>query len=298
MNAEQLASALGARRSGRQFKCRCVAHEDRNPSMIIFDGRNAVQVRCLAGCEPADIIAVLKSRGLWHGDEQQEPHSQKITSANVSHVSHETQKRAREQEQRMRVLARCIFDDARPIEGTLAQRYFESRDDLYSVARMIDDIRYHHSCPRGNLVQPAVVIAMRSVTTNAVVAIQRIFLTRQGRKDGKGMMLGSAGGAAMKLQHLQDGTLHICEGLETGLSLLAMDYGPVWAVGSTANMQSFPALASVNKLTIWADHDDAGLKAAETCKQRWKATRKEVKVLKPMVSRRDANDVWSYRNAR
>jgi putative DNA primase/helicase len=292
MRAEELALKLKAVRSGRQWKCCCVAHEDSSPSMIIFDGREHVQVRCLAGCEPEDIIAVLRSRGLWDEATSME------STTDQERRSSRKQDEAKKKEHRMRVLARGIFDEAKPIPGSLAQIYFESRDDLYSVARMIDDIRYHHSCPRGNLVQPAVVIAMRSVTTNAVVAIQRIFLTRQGRKDGKGMMLGSAGGAAMKLQHLQDGTLHICEGLETGLSLLAMDYGPVWAVGSTANMQSFPALASVNKLTIWADHDDAGLKAAETCKQRWKATRKEVKVLKPMVSRRDANDVWSYRNAR
>ena len=54
-------------RSGRQWKCRCVAHEDRSPSMIIFDGRESVQVRCMAGCEPEDIIAVLRSRGIWDG---------------------------------------------------------------------------------------------------------------------------------------------------------------------------------------------------------------------------------------
>src|ERR1700745_3347578 len=65
MNAEQLAQALGAVRSGRQWKCRCVAHEDRSPSMIIFDGRDSVQVRCMAGCEPPDIFFVLRSRVLW-----------------------------------------------------------------------------------------------------------------------------------------------------------------------------------------------------------------------------------------
>ena len=32
--------------------------------MIIFDGREKVQVRCYAGCEPAYIIAVLRARGL------------------------------------------------------------------------------------------------------------------------------------------------------------------------------------------------------------------------------------------
>ena len=37
----------------------------------------------------------------------------------------------------MRMLARCIYDDAQPIKGTLAQTYFESRD-LWSVAREVE----------------------------------------------------------------------------------------------------------------------------------------------------------------
>src|SRR6516165_2340862 len=117
MNAEDLAYALGAKRSGRQWKCRCVAHEDSNPSMIIFDGREAVQVRCMAGCEPQDIIAVLRSRGLWEGSEQQE------TPEPVKR-----ERSLKEQKQhRLRVLARGIFDEARLIKGSLAETYFESR---------------------------------------------------------------------------------------------------------------------------------------------------------------------------
>ena len=86
MNAEQLAQALGAVRSGRQWKCRCVAHEDRSPSMIIFDGRESVQVRCMAGCEPEDIIAVLRSRGLWTGDRA--GYSGEIWTEKAFHVKH------------------------------------------------------------------------------------------------------------------------------------------------------------------------------------------------------------------
>src|ERR1700746_1076267 len=95
---------------------------------------------------------------------------------------------------------------------------------------------------------------MRSIVTNAVVGIQRIFLTRDAKKDGA-RMLGSAGGAAMKLQHLQEGTLHVEAGFETGLAIMTMDQGPVWALASTSNMQSFPVIASVGDLTIWSDRD-------------------------------------------
>jgi hypothetical protein len=70
MNADQLAHALGAKRSGRQWVCKCVAHEDKAPSLIIFDGRERVQVRCLAGCAQDDIIDALAARGLWYSERE------------------------------------------------------------------------------------------------------------------------------------------------------------------------------------------------------------------------------------
>jgi putative DNA primase/helicase len=299
MNAEQLAHVLGAVRSGRQWKCKCVAHEDRSPSMIIFDGRDAVQVRCMAGCEPRDIIDVLRSRGLWD--------DAGITGTcwDRKTVSRETV--SEQKEQQMRVLARCIFDDAVPILGTPAQRYFDSRD-LWSVAMEIDDIRFHPRCPRERSEQPAVVIAMRSIRSHAITAIQRIFLNRQVQKDGKPMMLGTASGAAMQLQPRVGKTLHIAEGLETALAVIAQDQGPVWALGSTSLIQNFPVLDDIEKLVIWADHDPLrmiggkpqrpGEKAANICRSRWIAVGKQVVVFRPKTEGDDAADEWSKRNAR
>lgn len=300
MTAEQLAQALGAVRSGRQFKCRCVAHDDREPSMIIFDGRDSVQVRCMAGCEPADIIDVLRVRGIWPSVNAYEP--QRPRKA----VSHETLAADRRQQQ-MRVLARCTFDDAVPLKGTPAERYFDSRD-LWSVAREIEDIRFHPRCPREKGEQPAVVVAMRSIASNAITAVQRIFLTRQGRKDGKPMMLGTVAGAAMKLQPLTHRKLNIAEGLETALGVIALDRCPVWALGSTALMQTFPVLAEIDRLIIWADHDPLkmiggklqrpGEKAANICRARWRDAGKQVLAHEPIAEGDDAADEWSKRCGR
>jgi putative DNA primase/helicase len=296
--AEQLARALGAVRSGRQWKCKCVSHEDRSPSMIIFDGRTgAVQVRCLAGCEPADIIAALKSRGLWLSEKLEQ------TSSPRKSVSHETV--SNQHERRMRVLARCIFDEARPLKGTLGEKYFDSRD-LWSVARDIPDIRFLQACPRTGRAQPAIVIAMRSIQSHAVTAVQRIFLTRAGKKDAA-MMLGSASGAAMQLQP-RSRELNICEGLETGLAIIAQDHSPVWAMGSTSLIQTFPLLDDVERLVIWADHDRLqtiggkpcrpGHKAAGICEARWIEADKSVEVRIPKNEGWDQCDVWRSRCAR
>jgi putative DNA primase/helicase len=303
MTAEQLAHALGAVRSGRQWKCRCVAHEDRSPSMIIFDGHDSVQVRCMAGCEPADIIFVLRSRGLWAGVDN---FGHGWREKDKKSVSHETVAADR-REQQMRLLARCTFDDAVPLSGTLAEKYFDSRD-LWSVARETPDIRFHPRCPREKSEQPAVVIAMRSISSNAITAVQRIFLTRQGRKDGKPMMLGSVSGAAMKLQPLDGRKLNIAEGLETALGVIALDRRPVWALGSTSLMQTFRVLADIDKLVIWADHDQLrmiggkpcrpGEKAANICRARWIAAGKQIDVFEPIAEGEDAADEWSKRCAR
>jgi putative DNA primase/helicase len=301
MNAEQLAQALGAARSGRQWKCRCVAHEDSSPSMIIFDGRDSVQVRCMAGCEPEDIIGVLRSRGIWTSSDQYEPHR------DAKPVSHETLREDR-REHMLRTLARCIFDDAMPLQGTLAERYFDGRD-LWSVAREISDIRFHPRCVREKAEQPAVVVAMRSITSNAITAVQRIYLTRQAKKDGKPMMLGSVAGAAMKLQPLDSRRkLNVAEGLETALAVIAHDYKTVWALGSTSMIQTFPVLDEIDKLGIWADHDQLrmiggklispGEKAAFICARRWLDAGKQVKIYEPKAEDNDAADEWIKLNAR
>jgi putative DNA primase/helicase len=303
MNAEQLAQALGAVRSGRQWKCRCVAHEDRSPSMIIFDGRESVQVRCMSGCEPRDIIDALRSRGLWTGLDEIERDRSDLDRKSVSHETLREDRR----EHMLRTLARCIFDDTQPLQGTLAEKYFDGRD-LWSVAREIEDIRFHPRCPREKDQQPAVVVAMRSIASNAVTAVQRIYLTRQAKKDGKPMMLGSVAGAAMKLQPLDGRRLNIAEGLETALGVIALDRRPVWALGSTALMQSFPVLDEIDVLRIWADHDQLkmiggklcrpGEKAANACKARWRAAGKKVFAYEPTAEGDDAADEWSKRCGR
>jgi hypothetical protein len=105
MDAEQLARALNGVRSGRQWKCRCVAHEDRSPSMIIFDGRESVQVRCLAGCDQADIIGALKARGLWHIEKSDHPIGSKKSTLSSEDLQRQLY---------MRNLARRLFEQAVP----------------------------------------------------------------------------------------------------------------------------------------------------------------------------------------
>jgi KaiC/GvpD/RAD55 family RecA-like ATPase len=67
ITAEYVAKTLGgARRSGDNWSCRCPSHEDNHASLSITqksDGK--FLVHCHAGCEPMELISVLRSQQLW-----------------------------------------------------------------------------------------------------------------------------------------------------------------------------------------------------------------------------------------
>jgi putative DNA primase/helicase len=65
VTADLIVKALGARRCGSCWMARCPAHDDRNPSLSIREVDGKVLLHCHAGCSQRDVIAALKSRGLW-----------------------------------------------------------------------------------------------------------------------------------------------------------------------------------------------------------------------------------------
>ena len=86
------------------------------------------------------------------------------------------------------------------------------------------------------------------------------------------------------------GGLGICEGIETGLSLLASGWKPVWAVMSANGIADFEILSGVESLTIWADDDETGIAAAKRCAARWLAVGNDCEVVLPPQNSNDWND--------
>jgi len=283
MNAEQIALALGGKRSGRQWACRCPAHEDRSPSLIVFDGREAVQVRCMAGCNPLDIIAALKQRGMWDSNyakdrQRLDPRNRETPAYEmVDAVEYKKRQENRPFAAPLSDLAVRIWNEGADPRNTPVEAYLHGRDLVLPPMRTDAIIRFHPLCPRNNARQPALIALFRDDETDRPKAIQRIFLTPDAKKDCA-MMLGPVGGCAMKLTSKAEtfagelGTcdcLNICEGLETGLALLAAGHAPIWAVGSAGAIQSFPVLFGVGAICVWADNDGAGLYAAQQCYDRY-----------------------------
>jgi hypothetical protein len=281
MTAEKIAQALGGKRSGRQWKCKCPAHDDHDPSMIVFDGRDAVQVRCLSGCDPRDIIAALKARGIWDSRQTDQP----VVSNFVEEIN-------RNQERALR-----IWDEAVNPRLTPAELYLLGRDLTLPKSSAI---RFHRGCPHERSTAPALVALMCDVLTGEPRAIQRLFLDRANRKvDAK--MLGPAGGAAMMLTSWADTfsdclsfcpRLFVCEGLETAIALNLAGYGPTWALGSAGAIARLPVLFGVGELVICADHDRncTGLSAALDCRVRYAEARRPARIWMPREQDRDFAD--------
>lgn len=77
MTAGKVARALGAaQRSGRWWRCLCPVHGSRtgrSASLALRDGEGGLIVHCHAGCEPRDVLAELRCRGLIGGSDDRRP---------------------------------------------------------------------------------------------------------------------------------------------------------------------------------------------------------------------------------
>jgi len=200
--------------------------------------------------------------------------------------------------------ARRIWRETLLSSGTPVERYL--RDARGITCPIPSVIRYHPQCPRGEHERlPAMIALYTDIRTNEPRAIHRTFLLPDGSgKDGGDdakMALGPNGGCCIKLTRDEDVTLGlgICEGIETGLSLLSIGCGSIWAAGTAGTIKSFPVLGGIEFLSVYADHDApsertgkrAGLDAAEACARRWVDAGREARIIYPSAERTDWNDV-------
>jgi hypothetical protein len=63
--AERVSEALGGNKTGKQWVCRCPAHDDETPSLSVWnkpDGK--LGLKCYAGCKTGEVLTALADRGL------------------------------------------------------------------------------------------------------------------------------------------------------------------------------------------------------------------------------------------
>jgi putative DNA primase/helicase len=139
----------------------------------------------------------------------------------------------------------------------------------------------------------ALIGLFRDVETNEPRAITRIYIDAEGHKIGR-KFLGPVGGCAIKLDCDEAVTtsLHISEGLESGLAARQLGFRPTWVLGSAGAIGRFPVLNGIEVLSILRETDDSGANElnAILCAELWTAMGAEVLFVEPLF-RGDLNDV-------
>lgn len=195
-----------------------------------------------------------------------------------------------DRQQRNRERAARIWQEAVPLPDTLGAVYLDTRvSGGAAIAAASGAVRFHCACPWGAERRPAVVSLMTCPTTNEPTGVHRTALNLDGTKHDR-MMLGGAG--IVRLIRDEDVTqgVGIAEGLETALAVMASGWRPVWACLTAGGIARFPVRLGICSLTIFADHDAAGLAAARTCAERYAAAGREARIVAPPTPGADWND--------
>lgn len=193
---------------------------------------------------------------------------------------------------------RDLWAACRPVSGP-ALAYLEARGCV--IPPPDGDLRWHPALqhPITGYTGPALVALLTDARDYRIRrTLHRTWVRADGTKpheaDPPRLLLGRhrKAGAVCRLWPDEAVTygLGVGEGIETALSL-AHGMQPVWAAIDASNLAAFPVLAGVELLTIAADHDPAGVKAAHACAERWHAAGREARVVLPDAVGADLADV-------
>ena len=145
----------------------------------------------------------------------------------------------------------------------------------------------------------ALVVAVNDAQTGLVRAAQRLFLEPDGsprrRPDGSKLKLaiGAIAGRAARFgwQPNLEGRWALAEGAETALAAAMLLGIPTWASLGASNMPRVTPPTWAREATIVADHDEAGLRAAQEAARRLRGEGLGVRILTPEAAKADAADL-------
>lgn len=281
----------------RERRARCPAHGGHNRNLSVWaDEKGIACFKCFSkGCTTREIEAAL--------GEAPAPPKSALRSAKP--------KRVNEKGNRDRALE--IWRDAREARGTIVHDYLSGRGwtgetptafcggvDPAELARagiglaIPASIRFH---PRlwyaTGVYLPAMIAAIEGLD-GFIVGVHRTWL----KPDGTGKAeveqnkkaLGRARGCAVHLTASAP-ELVVCEGIETGLSIIQATGLHVWAALGTSNLGQVELPDLVLEVIIAADNDGPGIKAARAAAEAYRARGLRVRIIVATDSGADFNDL-------
>lgn len=214
--AATVAQALKARRHSGGWIAPCPAHNDRDPSLTIRDGRNGILLHCWAGCSFQSILDAIKALGVTDDPSSTPtlpPHRHEATGGRIGSIE----------------AALRVWDNSGAL-CEVSRLYLERRGLLTAKGvRSLRSTRLRH--PETKEENVPTLIVPRHDDAGHVVGVQRIFLDEaDGTKYRDGlakMSLGEQGVA--RLSAPSGGLIGLAEGPETALAASLLFGTPVWA---------------------------------------------------------------------
>lgn len=188
-----------------------------------------------------------------------------------------------ERRERLAPMWAAFWADCVPIKETLGAAYLQWRGCRMPPAT--GDLRFHprawHWVDQKHM--PAIVALLTDAIDRTHRSLHFTFLHPSGTRKAEclrpRLLLPNhrKQGAVCRLWPSDAVTtsLAIGEGIETALAG-AHRYSPAWSAIDAGNLAAFPVLDSIAVLSIFTDHDDAGIKAARQCATTWRRAGREV----------------------
>ncbi|PPC86111.1 MAG: hypothetical protein CTY36_18210, partial [Methylocystis sp.] len=223
---------------------------DRRPSLSVNDGDKGVILHCFAGCDPRDVISAIN--GLCPNTRNEiadrpalhEQLAPKTTSA----------------------YARRLWRSAISVPGTIGEKFLRERGlpiTPPASIRFLPSYRYDRRRPRSAL---PCLIAAAQAPTREIVGIQLTFLHPCGRRKADvefpRRAIGPLGAAMLRLAPAAPARGGIAEGFEKAWAAQLLFGEPVWATLGADRFGVVNWPNEVTRVTIYADNDAPGLKAA------------------------------------
>ncbi|MTJ04533.1 MAG: hypothetical protein FH759_07565 [Sediminimonas qiaohouensis] len=262
--------------------CQCEGRKDQN-ALTISDGHDRLLLNCKKS--QCDFTAILAAAGLNFGC---------YTAPDPCLLA---QREAEEKlkAQKKAAQAESAWREAVAVIGTPAEAYLTHRGLTHAAP---NNFRFHPFAWHGPTAQrlPAMIAPVVSLSGPSSPAIHRTYLQTDG--NGKAdvspnkLMLGATAGGCVRLS-AEGGPLVVCEGIETGLSLLSgliQRPATVVAALSTSGMRGLSLPNAPGQLIVAADGDPAGEMAAECLAERANALGWCVELLRAPEGK-DFNDI-------
>ncbi len=278
LSAREISRVLGnVTKEGRGWRCRCPVHDGVSLNVADGDGGRLL-VKCWAGCDPLDILAELRRRGLLgdrlhqHSDDRHRPPREQQHADGSGIIS-----------------ARKILAESK-IEPIPYLKTRALKTTSLPTLRLHRGLRH---APTG-LLLPAMVGAVQGPNGD-IIGIHRTFLNcdlkTKASVEPNRMMLGATRGGAVRLA-MAAAAMAIGEGIETCLSFLEMTGIATWAALSTSGLRTviLPSLPLAATITIVADNDPPGEEAAQAAADRFFREGRAVRIARTL-NVKDFNDL-------